>query len=385
MLKDQNEAQATAVQADASSLERLAAWIGLMGQHGVGAMRLWEIVASSDPEREWRRRSSAADRVAAAAAAAAHLRRGVTWTEHGDPRHPSVEVGDPHVPAVLFWRGSAHPPVQHPPSVGIVGTRRASRLGNEVAAEIGEACAGAGVRVVSGLAAGIDAAAHRGALNGYDYAVAARSGLAAPPLAVVGTGLDVVYPARNAQLWSDVAAAGTICSEYPLGTEAAPWRFPARNRILVAQCDLVVVVESSERGGSLITAGIAAERGVPVMAVPGSVRSANAVGTNRLLADGCAPCLGPDDVLLALGLTGRLPLGTDDSAGGGRSESQHGESLLTDVEREILDAIGWDRASTESVAVACASRSLGELLLGVQGLVRSGHISDRGGWLERVR
>ena len=115
-----------------------------------------------------------------------------------------------------------------------------------------------GVRIVSGLALGIDAAAHSGAL---------ASG-AAPPIGVVGSGLDVVYPRRNAQLWTRVARDGVLLTEHPLGAKPVGWHFLARNRIIAALADVVVVVESHEHGGSLQTATEAARRGIPVLAVP---------------------------------------------------------------------------------------------------------------------
>ncbi|NLA34292.1 MAG: DNA-processing protein DprA [Actinobacteria bacterium] len=354
-------------------LERLAAWLGLASLDGVGVSTLWQIAEGGDVEAEWRLRSNSAMRTAAHAAAQVHLDAGIVFTEHGDEAHPSLSYGDPHVPAVLLWRsGAPLPPRASLPTVGIVGTRRASRLGTEVARELGAACASAGIRVVSGLANGIDAAAHRGAL----------SADGAPPIGVVGTGLDVVYPPRNAELWNEVAHRGALCSEYPLGTEPAPWRFPARNRILVAQSDVVVVVESSDRGGSLITAGLAGERGVPVLAVPGSVRSQTAVGTNRLLADGCQPCLGPEDIFMALGFERRPDPG---NAGGPGEQIELFDASLSDADTAVLDALGWEPMSSEALANACPQLSLGTLLVAVQGLVRRGVLADRDGWLERIR
>lgn len=366
-------AQATTGVLRQNRVERLAAWLGLASLDGVGVAALWQIAEAGDVEAEWVRRSNDAMRSAAHRAAADHVEGGIVFSEHGDAAHPSLEFGDPHVPPVLLWRSDGPPLARRAlPTVGIVGTRRASRLGVDVARELGAACAAAGIRVVSGLANGIDAAAHRGAL----------SADGAPPLGVVGTGLDVVYPPRNADLWGAVVRSGALCSEYPLGTEPAPWRFPARNRILVAQSDIVVVVESSDRGGSLITAGLAGERGVPVLAVPGSVRSQTAVGTNRLLADGCQPCLGPEDIFTALGLE-RRPLVHD---GGSHAEQiELFDASLSDVDRAAIDAIGWESMTIEALSNACPQVPLGALLTSVQGLVRRGVLSDSEGWLQRLR
>src|SRR5262249_15322114 len=148
------------------------------------------------------------------------------------------------------------------PRVGLVGTRRCTPTGKSVARQLGRELAACGVAVVSGLAIGIDGCAHQGAL-------AAR---AAPPVGVVGSRLDVVYPKSHRRLWDDVAAAGVLLSEAPLGAPPEPWRFPARNRILAALSDVVVVVESHAAGGSMHTVRAAVDRGIPVMAVPGSVR-----------------------------------------------------------------------------------------------------------------
>jgi DNA processing protein len=148
------------------------------------------------------------------------------------------------------------------------------------------------VLVVSGLALGIDGAAHRGAL----------SEPGASPVAVVGSGLDVIYPRGNADLWRQIADQGTILSEAPLGGGPEPWRFPARNRIIAALADVIVVVESKATGGSMITVDEGIRRGRPVLAVPGSLRNPAAAGTNLLISEGCAPVCAIDDVLVALDL-----------------------------------------------------------------------------------
>ena len=208
-----------------------------------------------------------------------------------DPAHPPQLKNDVDPAPLLFCRGSLpDPSLVH---VAVIGTRRASSIGREVARELGMGLAEAGVVVVSGLALGIDGEAHRGAL---------LAG-AAPPLAVVGSGVDVVYPKRNGDLWSEVADAGALISEAPLGGRPEPWRFPARNRLIAAFADLLVVVESRHSGGSLLTVEQALRRDLEVMAVPGSVRNKAADGTNQLLADGCAPARDVTDVLVALGLS----------------------------------------------------------------------------------
>jgi DNA protecting protein DprA len=180
--------------------------------------------------------------------------------------------------------------------VAIVGTRSATSYGLQTSSELGRGLAAAGVVVVSGLALGIDGAAHSGAL---------RTGREdpAPPVAVVGTGLDVLYPKGNASLWREVEGHGVVFSEAPLGTTPRARVFPARNRIIAALSDVVVVVECQLGGGALYTAEAAARRSIPVCAIPGSVRSPASAGTNGLLVDGCTPVRDVDDVLTAVALS----------------------------------------------------------------------------------
>ncbi len=216
---------------------------------------------------------------------------GARVTTLGDPTHPVQLVNDIDPAPVIFGCGTLpDPSLAH---VAVIGTRRASSIGREVAREIGMGLAEAGVVVVSGLALGVDGEAHRGALLAGG----------APPLAVVGSGVDVVYPKRHRDLWEGVVAAGAVLSEAPLGGRPEPWRFPARNRLIAALSDLVVVIESRASGGSLLTVEQAIRRDVEVMSVPGSVRNKAAEGTNQLLVDGCAPARDVVDVLVALGLS----------------------------------------------------------------------------------
>jgi len=207
-----------------------------------------------------------------------------------DSAHPSPLVADIDPAPIIFSVGVN--PSQGLPRVAVIGTRRCTPVGRGIAVEIGDGLAAAGVVVVSGLALGIDGAAHEGALNAEG----------APPVAVVGGGPDVVYPRRHAHLWKRVAGRGVIFTEAGIGARPEPWRFPARNRLIAAMSDLVVVIESRAAGGSMLTVEQAIRRGVPVMAVPGSIRNQAADGTNQLIADGCQPVRDVDDILMALGL-----------------------------------------------------------------------------------
>ena len=218
---------------------------------------------------------------------------GRTILHPDDPNWPFPV--EPEPPLLLFCAGDLDLLAARP-NVAIVGTRRCTSVGRSVAHRMGMELAEAGVAVISGLALGIDAAAHRGALDGGGAVVG-----------VVGTGLDVVYPRRNQALWDEVAENGVLISEYPAGSRPARWRFPARNRLIASLADAVVIVESHGRGGALLTAEEGAERGKPVLAVPGSVLSPAADGTNGLIVDGAVPTRHAGDVLVSLGWTAPQP------------------------------------------------------------------------------
>ena len=198
-------------------------------------------------------------------------------------------IHDP--PAGLFLRGGAEPELLSRPAVAVVGARASSGYGASVARSLGRELAAAGLVVVSGLARGIDGEAHRGALEAERTTVA-----------VLGCGIDRDYPAAHAELARRVADAGLIVSEYAPGVEPAPWRFPARNRIVAGLCAATVVVEARERSGALITADLALEEGREVFAVPGEITSSLSAGTNALLKLGAAPLTAAADVLASFGI-----------------------------------------------------------------------------------
>lgn len=297
-----------------------------------------------------------------------HGAAGVEVCWRGGDDYPAPFLHDPEPPALLCLRGSLG--ALDRPRVAIVGTRRCTRYGREVAAEVGRDLASAGVAVVSGLAAGIDAAAHRGAL-------AAPGG--APPVGVVGTGLDVVYPASSADLWRSVPERGLLLSEAPLGASGDRWRFPARNRLVAALADVLVVVESRQRGGSLYTVDEALRRDRPVLAVPGSVRSPASAGTNALLVDGAAPCRGAVDVLEVLGLSAaahRSRSSTADADG-------RADALLGPDEALLLAELGPDPRSVDALFEA-AGLALGRGVLALDRLEAAGRVRRQGGWVEVV-
>jgi len=195
-------------------------------------------------------------------------------------------------PRWLFVKGTIH----NGPSIGIVGSRACTSYGLQLAQEYGAAAAAAGWVVVSGLARGVDAAAHTGALSAGGHCTA-----------VLGSGIDVVYPRTNRDLHDRLLKrSGGVMSEFPPGTRPDAWRFPTRNRVIAGLSDVILVVEASERGGALITARIALDYGVPVYAVPGDVDRPTSAGTNRLIRDGAFPIFGPDDLHTVLSLVSPL-------------------------------------------------------------------------------
>ena len=208
-----------------------------------------------------------------------------------DSRFPErlKAIFDP--PPALYLRGSGDPALLARRAVAVVGARSCSPYGAQVARMLGRELAAAGLLVVSGLARGVDGEAHRGALEA-----------GAPTVGVLGCGIDRDYPAVNATLSRRMEEEGLVVSEYEAGVEPAPWRFPARNRIIAGLCEAVVVVEARERSGALITADFALEEGREVFAVPGEITGALSAGSNALLKLGASPLTGADDVLDALGI-----------------------------------------------------------------------------------
>jgi DNA processing protein len=198
-------------------------------------------------------------------------------------------IHDP--PARLYLRGSAAPDLLDRPAVAVVGARACSSYGRSVARTLARDLASSGLVVVSGMARGIDGDAHRGALEG-----------GGPTVAVLGCGVDRDYPAAHAELARRIVEAGLVVSEYEPGIEPAPWRFPARNRIIAGLCRATLVVEARERSGALITADFALEEGREVLAVPGEITSSLSGGTNALLRLGATPVTCLEDVLEAYGI-----------------------------------------------------------------------------------
>ncbi len=337
--------------------------------------------AGAHPADRGRRFATAARRTDIDELGGRYDRAGVSVLLPGSPGYPSMLVGDAGAPAVLFSVGD--PTVlEGRPRVAIVGTRSATPYGRRVASELAGELAEAGLVVVSGLALGIDAAAHAGALR-VDQAATA------PPVAVVGTGLDVVYPTANQALWARVASEGAVLSEAPLGTPPLPRVFPARNRIIAACSDVVVVVECHSRGGSFHTVEAAARRSIPVCVVPGSVHSPASRGSNALLAEGCTPVRDATDVLVAVSLAraGRCRAVADpgDGRGGRGSKGAVGDAdlRLSTPQLAVWRAVEDTPVAFESILIR-TGLSIAVVAKACDQLVTRGLLESGGGWWARA-
>lgn len=320
----------------------------LVGDAGSAAAVLAAIASGRVVVPEAARRAVA---MPAAACRERLARLGVACLFRNGPGFPA-HLGDlPGAPDVLFLKGRL--PVS--PGVAIVGTRRCTRYGLGLARAYGRACAVAGWPVVSGLARGADAEAHRGVVDAGGVGVA-----------VLGCGPDIVYPAEHrALLAALLEAGGAMVTEYPPGTRPEPWRFPPRNRIIAGLASAVLVVEAAETGGALITAGAALEQGRHVFAVPGDVGRETSRGCNMLIRDGATPVLDPADLVASLSLL-LGPARADPGAGPGPD--------LDAAARALLAALPAGGALLEDAAAAAglpADRALAIVSrLELAGLVR---------------
>ncbi len=257
---------------------------------------------------------------------------GRTLLSVDDPRYPAQLAAVPGMPPALFLEGE--PAHLSRPQVAIVGSRAATAAGRETAFDFAARLAAHGFAITSGLAAGIDAAAHRGAL--------AAGGIT---IAVCGTGLDRVYPAEHRQLAAAIAANGALVSEFPTGTPPAAYNFPRRNRLMSGLARGVLVIEAASRSGSLITARLAGEQGREVMAVPGSIHNLLARGCHRLIKDGAALVETVDDVLAALGV--QVPASASNSTSEVRGDARIANGALDSDAEMLLNALGFEPAGLD--------------------------------------
>ena len=259
-------------------------------------------------------------------------------------------------PPALYLRGSGEPELLARRAVGVVGARSCSPYGAQVARMLGRELSAAGLVVVSGLARGIDGEAHRGALE---------SG--GPTVGVLGCGIDRDYPAVNASLSRRMEDGGLVVSEYEPGVEPAPWRFPARNRIIAGLCEAVVVVEARERSGALITADFALEEGRDVFAVPGEITNALSVGSNALLKLGATPLTGSGDVLDALGIE-RAAASSDPDVSEAAARVL---ALVRDVPSGADELVAKASLEAGAVSVALTELELAGLVAAADGVYRA--------------
>jgi len=245
--------------------------------------------------------------------------------------YPQLLLDLPDAPPILFVQGQLLPSDEL--SVAIVGTRHATVYGRQQAERIAFGLAKAGITVVSGMARGIDTAAHQGALDAGGRTIA-----------VFGCGIGHIYPPENEGLAKAIAAAGALVSEYAPDARPRGGMFPQRNRIISGMTHATLVIEAPERSGSLITARTACEQGREVMALPGNVNSRASQGTNLLIRDGAKLIRNVEDILECLG-----PLANSVSTSDGRDVRRPAEVLLNDQERLVLDCIECEPTSIDRV------------------------------------
>lgn len=301
-------------------------------------------------------------------------RRGVQLLVEGSDGYPAIlsRIDDP--PGLLFVRGELRP--CDALAVSIVGARHATPYGKRVASQLASGLARAGYTVVSGLARGIDAAAHRGAIDAGGRTIA-----------VLGTGVLNIYPPEHADLATEVIGRGAVVSEAPPLAEPHPGAFPPRNRIISGLALGTVVVEAADRSGALITARLAGEQGREVFAVPGQVDCRMARGCHRLIRDGAKLVESVDDVLEELG-----PLFETTVTADGREVKSPAELQIGDIERTVLDAVdahmkqAGGRATIEVDGLVAATGLAASQVLSTIGVLEMRRILRRlpGSRVERV-
>jgi DNA processing protein len=258
-------------------------------------------------------------------------RTGARLVAYADPGYPEALKHLPDPPLVLYVRGALLP--QDEQSLAVVGTRKASAYGRDAAYSLSRQLARHGITIISGLAVGIDTAAHRGALDGGGRTIA-----------ILGCGIDQVYPRENGPLAAEIARCGALVSEFPLGTPPDSRNFPRRNRVISGMSLGVLVAEAPEHSGALITAEMAAEQGHDVFAIPGNIFNMSSRGTNRLIQDGAKLVLDVDDILDELQIARanlEVKRSTEDAV------------PTDDTERQILAQLNADPIHVDDLARLC--------------------------------
>jgi DNA processing protein len=276
-------------------------------------------------------------------------RAGIEFATVLDDSYPRILREIPGPPPVLYFRGTL--PAQDEPTVAVVGTRRATSYGREATARIVTELATAGVTIISGLAKGIDGFAHRAALEAGGRTIA-----------VLASGVDIIYPPEHRQLSDRILEMGALVSDYPPGTKPDAPNFPARNRIISGLSLATVVVEAPSRSGALITVGFAADQGRDVYAVPGSILSRSSEGSNRLLREGATPLTSAGELLDDLKLSPVVAEEPEQVAFPMTDEERSIYALVT-AEPQHIDELAYSAGLTSSAASALM------MMLELKGLV----------------
>ena len=296
----------------------------------------------------------------------------------GDLRYPQALLDTEDPPLLLYLMGPAllleHQPFPSDRCLAVVGSRNPTAQGAENARLFARALCGAGLTIVSGLALGVDAAAHEGALE-----AATSAGTMAATIAVVGTGLDRVYPRKNLDLAHRIAAHGLIVSEYPLGTPPLPGNFPKRNRIISGLSQGTLVVEAALASGSLITARLAAEQGREVFAIPGSIHAPQSRGCHALIRQGAKLVESAQDVLEELKIPATTVPGLPHEG-----VNAPGAAASDETEDPVLAALGYDPMGLDAL-IARTGMDASTLQVALLELELDGRIARLpGGLFQRV-
>nr|WP_295936836.1 DNA-processing protein DprA [uncultured Acidovorax sp.] len=296
----------------------------------------------------------------------------------GDLRYPQALLDTEDPPLLLYLMGPAllleHQPFPSDRCLAVVGSRNPTAQGAENARLFARALCGAGLTIVSGLALGVDAAAHEGALE-----AATSAGTMAATIAVVGTGLDRVYPRKNLDLAHRIAAHGLIVSEYPLGTPPLPGNFPKRNRIISGLSQGTLVVEAALASGSLITARMAAEQGREVFAIPGSIHAPQSRGCHALIRQGAKLVESAQDVLEELKIPATTVPGLPQEG-----VNAPGAAASDETEDPVLAALGYDPIGLDAL-IARTGMDASTLQVALLELELDGRIARLpGGLFQRV-
>lgn len=347
-------------------MAELQYWLALAALPGMKPMEMAKAVVTwGGPRAAWERlartKSINLDPETILASVTKAGCRVLTWA---DEEYPEGLFRLEQPPPVLYLKGERLPSWDK--AVAIVGTRSADRPGERFTERLAGDLSEYEVATVSGMARGIDAAAHRGALKGGGVTVA-----------VLGSGIDVVYPPEHGPLFDRIATQGTVVSEYPPGCKPAQEHFPWRNRVIAGLCGAVVVVQAGKRSGALITARYAVQTCSQLLVVPGDPDRARSVGSNRLLRDGAQPALDVHDVICALGWKNvrrrRARAGPEMPVGNNMASAGEPHTVLSESEGRVYSVLSKEPMSADSVAAhagvsvrtACAAL----LMLEIKGLV----------------